>query len=77
MGPAMPLSLTDDEFTAVLTACQPLSAHSRDAFLRDLATALQGRELGPGLVFRTIAQLQGRYFDPPDLSRSGYGSKYR
>jgi hypothetical protein len=76
-GPAMSLSLSDDEYTAVMTACQPLPARSRDAFLRELAAALQGRELGPGIVFRTIAVVQRRYFDPPDLSRSGYGSKYR
>jgi hypothetical protein len=73
----MPLSLSDAEFTAVMTACQPLPARNRDAFLRELAAALQGRELGPGLLFRTIAQVQRRHFDPPDLSRSGYGSKYR
>jgi hypothetical protein len=76
MGAIM-LSLSDAEYDAIATACRPLPPHNRDAFLRELAAALQGRELGPGIVFRTIATVQRRYFDPPDLSRSGYGSKYR
>jgi hypothetical protein len=76
MGPSM-LSLSDAEYDAIQTACRPLPAQNRDAFLRDLATALEGhRELGPGIVFRTIAVVQRKYFDPPDFS-SGYGSKYR
>jgi hypothetical protein len=78
MGLAMPLSLSDDEFRAVLNACQPLPAHAHDAFLRDVATALQGcGELGPGVVFRTIAAVQRRHFDPPDLSRGYSAGKYR
>jgi hypothetical protein len=72
----MPLSLSDDEFTAVMSACKPLPARHRDAFLRELATALQGRELGPGTVHRAIVATQRKFFDPPDLS-PGYGSKYR
>jgi hypothetical protein len=72
------LSLSDEERDAILAACKPLPAYARDAFLREIATTLEGyRELGPGLVFRTIAQVQRKHFDPPDLSRSGYGSKYR
>jgi hypothetical protein len=75
MGATM-LSLSDAEYDAIATACRPLPAQNRDAFLRDLAAALQGHELGPGLLHRTIAVVQRRYFDPPDFS-SGYGSKYR
>jgi hypothetical protein len=72
------LSLSDAEYDAIATACRPLPAHARNAFLKELAAALQShRELGPGLVFRTIAVVQRKHFDPPDLSRSGYGSKYR
>ena len=36
----------------------------------DVAAALQGRELGDGAVYRTIAQVQKRYYDPP-LMTSG------
>jgi hypothetical protein len=60
--------LTDDQLTAVLRAAAPLAIGDRDAFLRDVAAALQGRELGDGAVYRAITQAQRRYYDPPILS---------
>src|SRR6185369_10040998 len=36
-----PLRLTDDQLTAVLRAATPLATGDRDAFLRDVAAALQ------------------------------------
>jgi hypothetical protein len=62
-----PLRLTDDQLTAVLRAATPLATGDRDAFLRDVAAALQGREVGDGEVYRTIARVQQRYYDPPIL----------
>jgi hypothetical protein len=57
--PAMPnggpLRLTDDQLAAVLRAAEPLAVGDRDAFLRDVAAALQGQELGDGTVYRVIA----------------------
>jgi hypothetical protein len=42
---------------------------SRDAFLLDLAAALQDiADPGDGDVARAIRQVQRRHFDPPELS---------
>jgi hypothetical protein len=62
-----PLRLTDDQLAAVLRAAEPLAVGDRGAFLQDVAAALQGQELGDGAVYRTIAQVQRRYYDPPIL----------
>jgi hypothetical protein len=63
-----PIALTDAQLTAVFEAARPLAVRDRDAFLLDLATALQGQEnLGDGTVFRLIREVQRRHFDPPRL----------
>lgn len=49
----------------------PLAVGDRDAFLRDVAAALCGQELGDGAVYRTIAQVQRKYFDAP-IATAGY-----
>jgi hypothetical protein len=60
-----PIRLTDAQLTAVFEAARPLAVASRDAFLLDLAVALQGQEnLGDGTVFRLIREVQRRHFDP-------------
>ena len=65
-----PLSLSDSQMTAILTAAEPLPPDLRSPFLAACAHALQGREpLGDGLVFRTIKELQREFFRAPDLSR--------
>jgi hypothetical protein len=64
----LPLALSDDELAAVMTAAQPLPRQHRAAFLRELASSLQNTvERGPGALYRAIATLQRRYFDPPAL----------
>jgi hypothetical protein len=63
-----PLRLSDDQLAAVLRAAEPLAIGDRGAFLQDVAAALQGQELGDGVVYRTIAQVQRRYYDPPILT---------
>jgi hypothetical protein len=52
----MPVSLTDDDFAAVMTAAQPIAPDRREALLRKVAEALQGAVIGPGSVHRAIAQ---------------------
>jgi hypothetical protein len=76
MGVFMPLRLSDDELDAVMAAARPLDPDLRDPFLRAVANALQGREVGPGTVARTCAELQWQFFHPPDPSRSAGTSKY-
>jgi hypothetical protein len=65
--PDRPLRLTDDQLAAVLRAAEPLAVGDRGAFLQDVAAALQGQELGDGTVYRVVAQVQRRYYDPPIL----------
>jgi hypothetical protein len=55
----MPLSLSDDEYSAVQAAAAPIHLLQRDAFLRRLADELgKHPEIGPGLVHRCAAALQ-------------------
>jgi hypothetical protein len=73
-----PIALSDAELEAVLTAARPISVDRRDAFLQQIASSLQScRELGPGVVYRVLAETQRAFFDPPDFSRSAGASKYR
>ena len=73
-----PIKLSDDELSAVLAAARPLPVASRDAFLQQVASALQScGEIGPGSVHRAIATAQRAHFDPPNLSKSAGSSKYR
>lgn len=65
--PEKPLRLTDNQLAAVLRAAEPLAVGDRGAFLQDVAAALQGQELGDGMVYRVVAQMQWRYYDPPIL----------
>jgi hypothetical protein len=56
----MPLSLSDDEWAAVMQAAGP--PRQRDDFLRTLAAELERHSIvGPGLVHRLAADLQRKY----------------
>jgi hypothetical protein len=61
----------------VLRSAQPLAPADRSEFLRDVATALQGREIGDGVIGRVCREIQARYRHPLDLSRGNDQSKYR
>src|SRR5262245_29220476 len=59
LPPMPPLSLSDDELTAIMTACQPLAPDRRVAFLEDVARALATYPvIGPGHVHRAIVTAQ-------------------
>jgi hypothetical protein len=63
-----PLRLTDSQITAIFAAARPLAVASRDAFLLDLAAALQGiSDPGDGDVARAIRAVQRKHFDPPQF----------
>jgi hypothetical protein len=73
-----PIKLSDDELSAVMAAARPLAIERRDAFLQQVAASLQGcGEIGPGVVYRVVAETQRAFFDPPDLSRSRDVSRWR
>jgi hypothetical protein len=57
-----PLSLNDDEYSAVQAAAAPVHRLQRDAFLQALAEELEKHPVvGPGLVHRLAADLQRRF----------------
>jgi len=63
-----PIRLTDEQLDAVFRAARPLRVADRDAFLQDVASALQGRsEIGDGDIHRAIVTAQKRHWDPPQL----------
>jgi hypothetical protein len=66
-----PLSLTDEELDCVMRAAAPLQPRDRDPFLQDVADALQGLEIGPGILHRVVCEIQRRYWDPPLQSDNG------
>jgi hypothetical protein len=72
-----PIALTDEQMTAVLRAAGPLPPDLRAPFLEAVAQALAGRELGDGIVARTCAEIQKRYWKAPDLSRANGTSRWR
>jgi hypothetical protein len=62
--PSKLLALTDEQLTTVFNMTAPLASHSRRCgSLGDLP------ELGDGVVARTCAEVQKRYWRAPDLSR--------
>jgi hypothetical protein len=73
------LRFSDAQIEQIFRCAAPLAPAARSAFLLDIATALQGQELGDGLVLRTCREIQRRYWTPPDLSvgAAGRTSKYR
>jgi hypothetical protein len=73
----MPIRLTDSEFSIVLDHARPLAPDLHDQFMRAVAHALQGREIGPGLVGRTCREMQRNFFHPPATHGPGTLPKYR
>jgi hypothetical protein len=68
-----PIKLTDDELSAVLRAARPIAVADRDAFLIEVAAALQNcSEPGPGDVHRAIVAAQRKFFDPPEIGEGKY-----
>jgi hypothetical protein len=66
------ISLSDDELRSVMQAAAPIDPRDRGAFLRDVASELaKYSELGPGVVGRVVANLQRKYFDPPNFQNGG------
>jgi hypothetical protein len=74
----MPLALSDSQLDAVMRAASVLNIYDRDEFLRAVAHELAGRELGDGIVGRVCAELQKRFWRPPELDGKPppHGGKY-
>ena len=64
----MPIRLTSEQLDAILLAAKPLTPDRRQAFITQVADALQHVPVvGPGVLHRTIAAAQRQHFDPPNL----------
>ena len=69
--PIRPLRLTDDQLDIVFRMAAPLPDVDRSAFLEDVARELGGlREIGDGIVARTCAQVQRKYWRPPEIGNA-------
>jgi hypothetical protein len=77
--PDKPLALTDAQLDIVFRLAAPLLDVDRSAFLEDVACALgELPEIGDGVVARICAQVQRKYWRPPEIGYGGAGSgKYR
>jgi hypothetical protein len=65
-----PLALTDTQLDIVFRLAAPLFDVDRASFLEDVAKALAGLpEVGDGIVARTCAQVQRKYWRPPIVER--------
>jgi hypothetical protein len=71
-----PIRLTDSQLDVIMAAAEPLPVADRDPFLRDVVERLQGKEIGDGILHRTIAEVQARYWHPPVLERAAGSSKW-
>jgi hypothetical protein len=72
-----PIRLTHAQLDVIMAAAEALAISDRDPFLRDVAERLHGHEIGDGILHRTIAEVQARYWHPPALSRNAGSSKWR
>jgi hypothetical protein len=60
------MNLTESQSLAVIHATRPLAPIVRTAFLTALQGMLAGRsEIGEGGLFRTLRDLQRKFFRPP------------
>jgi hypothetical protein len=71
-----PIALTDNQLSTVMRAAGALHVSDRDAFLRAVAATLATREIGDGTVGRVCAELQKRFFRPPENDARVAGGKY-
>jgi hypothetical protein len=64
-----PISLSDSEMTAIMSAAKPLSPRDRDAFLQHIAVILTAMAppRGDGAVGRAIRAAFQQHFVAPDL----------
>jgi hypothetical protein len=63
-----PISLSDGQLSAIMSAAQALDRDSRSAFLVEVAAELRPHpEPGDGDVHRAIVAIQQRHREPPDL----------
>ena len=75
--PSKLLALTDEQLTTVFNMTALWRAIAADASSKMWRSLGDLPELGDGVVARTCAEVQKRYWRAPDLSRAAGTSKYR
>jgi hypothetical protein len=74
---SIPLQLSDEQMDALVRIAAPLVPSDRRLFLEDVARALNGHEVGPGLLHRVAVECQRKYWSPGALDGRVKGGKYR
>jgi hypothetical protein len=65
-----PVSLSDEQLTAVMRACEPLQPSERSELLTRLADRLRAMpEVGDGELFRLLKELVRQTWRPPEIPR--------
>jgi hypothetical protein len=77
IAPMRPIALTDRQLAAIIAAAEPLAPADRSPFLAEVAAALQGQEIGDGMVHRACADAWTKFWHPPALERAKGQSKWR
>jgi hypothetical protein len=72
-----PIRLADSQLAVVMAAAEVLAPADRSALLEAVAAGLRDREVGDGLLHRVMAEVQRRYFAPPELERAAGQPKWR
>jgi hypothetical protein len=72
----MPIAFSDEEKDLLLALAQPIDQRRRTEFLQAVAAQLetsgQAGAVGIGSVHRIAAQVQRRFWEPPELGESKY-----
>jgi hypothetical protein len=66
-----PLALSDEQIDTLTRIASPLSPKDRTTFLADVARAVDGQELGDGMLHRIAVEMQRRYWSPPAIDGQG------
>ena len=61
----MPPHFTGAQLDTLMRTASPLAPADRPRFMEDVARALDGREIGDGLLHRVAVECQRRYWSPP------------
>jgi hypothetical protein len=71
----MPLQLSDDEMSVLMSLAGPIDQQRRPQFLQEVAQELEASgpagAVGIGSVHRVARTVQRRFFDPPQLPNAG------
>ena len=67
-------NLSDSQIEILLSAARPLPSVQHSAFFEEATNALAGcPELGDGVVYRTVRELQRKYWKPPLAREAAVG----